>query len=399
MRSLPFDSQISGYDDDGYPIYDRAADSSQLSALFKRYFTNGIFTNPSTSFQVVTNIDGDMSVIVKAGAGNINGYFCDEDTDRTLVLQASSTAYDRIDSVVLRLNLNVSVRSIDLYVLQGTGASNPTAPELARNSSIYELCLAEIYIPKNTTSISASRITDTRLDTNKCGVVQQTIQTIDTSSIFIQYQAALDEYLEIVASALDETIAVNLQNQIDNVNTDLSNIWNVIYPIGSIYMSTRNTSPSTLFGGSWEQIKDTFLLATGSTYTAGSSGGAATVTLSSSQIPSHNHSIPALAMNAIGEHTHSISSDGTHTHTWDSNTNGYILGTYNTGVQTASLASAGGGYWRSNLPGGGGHTHSISTASAHTHTTVANNTGTMGSGQSHNNMPPYTTVYMWKRTA
>ena len=52
-----------------------------------------------------------------------------------------------------------------------------------------------------------------------------------------------------------------------------------IYPVGSIYMSVNNTSPSTLFGGTWEQIKDTFLLSAGNTYTAGNTGGSAT----------HNH--------------------------------------------------------------------------------------------------------------
>ncbi len=48
---------------------------------------------------------------------------------------------------------------------------------------------------------------------------------------------------------------------------------NSIYPIGSIYMSVNNTNPSTLFGGTWEQIEDRFLLGAGDTYTAGSTGG------------------------------------------------------------------------------------------------------------------------------
>ncbi len=47
------------------------------------------------------------------------------------------------------------------------------------------------------------------------------------------------------------------------------------YPVGSIYLSTFSTSPSSLFGGTWEQIKDVFLLAAGDTYTAGSKGGSA----------------------------------------------------------------------------------------------------------------------------
>ncbi len=383
MRSLPFDSQISGYDDEGYPIYDRAADSSQLAALFKEYFTNGIFTNPSTSFQVIPS-DNNMSVVVKAGAGNINGYFCDEDTDRTLVVQASDTTYDRIDRVVLRLNLNVSVRSIDLYVLQGIGASSPTAPELTRNSSIYELCLAEIYIPKNTTSISVSRITDTRLDTNKCGVVQQTIQTIDTSSIFTQYQAALDEYLDIVASTLDETIAVNLQNQINSVNedlttkidtvnadltnsvntinADLTNIWDKMYPVGSIYMSVKSTSPSVLFGGTWSLW-------------------------GSGRVP--------VGINTSDSSFNTVEKAGgskTHTHTLNAgyakiayNVNGDLIMLRNTPIASPK--------YEVNIQ------TQIGTGTVPTQST---NDGTVqlgGNTDSTTALPPYITCYMWKRTA
>ena len=48
-----------------------------------------------------------------------------------------------------------------------------------------------------------------------------------------------------------------------------------IYPVGSIYLSVNSTSPASLFGGVWERIQDRFLLAAGDTYTAGSTGGSA----------------------------------------------------------------------------------------------------------------------------
>ena len=71
---------------------------------------------------------------------------------------------------------------------------------------------------------------------------------------------------------------------------------NLIYPVGALYMSTSNTEPSTLFGGTWERIQDRFLMCAGSTYTAGATGGAATHThttashtLTINEIPAHNH--------------------------------------------------------------------------------------------------------------
>lgn len=68
------------------------------------------------------------------------------------------------------------------------------------------------------------------------------------------------------------------------------NIAGEAYPVGSIYMSVNNTNPSVLFGGTWERLKDTFLLASGDTYTAGNTGGEATHKLTVNEIPSHRHS-------------------------------------------------------------------------------------------------------------
>ena len=63
-------------------------------------------------------------------------------------------------------------------------------------------------------------------------------------------------------------------------------IADLVYPVGSIYMSVNSTSPATLFGGTWTQIQDTFLLAAGSTYAAGATGGEATHTLTENEMPS-----------------------------------------------------------------------------------------------------------------
>lgn len=73
------------------------------------------------------------------------------------------------------------------------------------------------------------------------------------------------------------------------VNEAINNNWLTIYPIGSIYMSVNNNDPSLIFGGTWQQIKDKFLLASGDTYSRGDTGGSATNTLEVNQLPSHSH--------------------------------------------------------------------------------------------------------------
>lgn len=139
-----------------------------------------------------------------------------------------------------------------------------------------------------------------------------------------------------------------------------SNIVNTIYPIGSIYMSINNVSPSVLFGGEWEQIKDRFLLSAGDDYTAGDIGGEATHTLTVDEMPSHNHNYGESGYNAL------------------------------TTNATAAFQSGDMG----SQSGTGRHYPFTTTGAQYIRST---NTNSAGGGQAHNNMPPYLTVYMWQR--
>lgn len=115
-----------------------------------------------------------------------------------------------------------------------------------------------------------------------------------------------------------------------------------VYPVGSIYMSVNSTNPSALFGGTWEQITDTFLLAAGSTYAAGATGGEASHTLSVAEMPAHMHRMRKTGVGGTGT--------------------------------TQYVPDEAGNF--SNLFG-----------------------ETVGGDGAHNNMPPYLAVYVWKRTA
>lgn len=80
-----------------------------------------------------------------------------------------------------------------------------------------------------------------------------------------------------------------LKTSIDSIDTSSSSI--DAYPVGSIYMSVNSTSPASLFGGTWQQIKDRFLMCAGSTYKAGGTGGEASHTLTVKEMPSHSHDV------------------------------------------------------------------------------------------------------------
>lgn len=211
MKYFPFDSNITGYDNEGYPIYDRPADSSLLRGVISQFVSTGIF--PTTDCFKVEASEG-MLVTVKSGSAVINGVTAMEETTRTLTVQSSDTTYDRIDTVVLRYNNDISVRSIDLYVLEGTPAATPTPPTLTRQTDYYELGLANLYIPVNSAVISDERITDTRTDEERCGYAKGLTQE------FVEYVnerfTSVNESINKINTKFD---SANLYTMIDTIGT------------------------------------------------------------------------------------------------------------------------------------------------------------------------------------
>ena len=128
-----------------------------------------------------------------------------------------------------------------------------------------------------------------------------------------------------------------------------------MYPVGSIYQTTSSTfNPQTAWGGTWERIKDRFLLAAGDTYTGGSTGGEATHKLTVQELPSHQH---VMIVNNEGSSS-----------SWVPTFDGYVI-----------------------------KTDCVTQSKKNYQAKLAQNGA--GLDQAHNNMPPYLAVYIWKRTA
>lgn len=152
-----------------------------------------------------------------------------------------------------------------------------------------------------------------------------------------------------------------------NVNGTLkvnnTNIFDLIYPVGSFYISWKSTNPATLFGGTWEQIQGKFLLGRSSSYPAGSIGGESEHTLTVSEMPSHNGHLSAGIQNGVP----------------------MGKGNYEGYLNKSVMNDYPGGNYRGWNVYAGNEMHPASEA--------------VGGGTAHNNMPPYLSVYIWKRTA
>ena len=79
-----------------------------------------------------------------------------------------------------------------------------------------------------------------------------------------------------MAAYLDKTGLTRLWAKVKAVAVLKTDLLDLTYPVGAIYISASSTSPATLFGGTWKRIQGKFLLAAGSGYAAGSTGGEAT---------------------------------------------------------------------------------------------------------------------------
>jgi len=226
------------------------------------------------------------------------------------------------------------------------------------------------------------------------------------------------------------------------VNYVGTKIVDLVYPVGSIYMSVASTSPSVLFGGTWQRLEDRFLVgasAQSQSYPAGATGGAASAsytpagtvgnhTLTIDEIPSHSHGLNS-HVHSVGKHAHGLNShthgagtykaasNGSHSHTF----NDYWSVSATTKDRQCVSFSSNSSNVGASTNSAGAHEHSISgssgAASGNTADSTAfnsgqatGNTAANGSGNAHSHgftgtaatiatVPPYLAVYMWKRTA
>jgi hypothetical protein len=190
---------------------DRKYSADDWSNYFSQFLTNGFFSKVASNLQVLGN-NGNMTTIVKAGAAWINGYMYQNTSDLVLTHDVADGVLDRIDRIVVQLDyVNRLMKTV---IKKGTFSSTPAAPSLQRDANIYEISLADVYISKGTTSILQASITDNRLNTSLCGMVNSLI-TVDTTTVTAQMQSDFNTWFNNIKGQLAGDIAANLQNQIN----------------------------------------------------------------------------------------------------------------------------------------------------------------------------------------
>lgn len=169
------------------------------------------------------------------------------------------------------------------------------------------------------------------------------------------------------------------------------------YPVGAYYISSNSTSPAVLFGGTWTQIQNRMIIAAGSSYSVGATGGSATKILTTNNLPSHTHSC-----GSAGSHSHvkgSMDITGAFPVSREAqdSANNHYSGAFSKGsTATGSWGNDADkiGSLMVNFKASNSWTGSTNSTGSHTHTI-----GTTGKSTAFDIMPPYIVAYVWRRTA
>ena len=183
----------------------------------------------------------------------------------------------------------------------------------------------------------------------------------DAPALQCAWDASFDGALSVAGRAAVGSLTVGGKTLVD-----------LLYPVGSLYLSTVSTDPGTVLGGTWKRIQDRFLLAAGSAYAPGSTGGQAQHTLTESQLPPHAHQVSG----------HTQAEEFSHDH----------------GLPNIAQGSSGSGAYAESWGGGSGsrdlRTDTVGFSHNHSLNLLSQNTG---GGEAFSILPPYLAVYIWQR--
>lgn len=203
---------------------DRRYDSVDISLLFDGLISDGVYATFGNGF-IVSALSG-MNITVGTGRAWFNHTWSYNDSVMILAVEQAELILDRIDTVVLEVNVTDSVRMNTIKILKGTPSSTPVPPTLTNAAGVYQYPYADIYVASNVTSISNGNITN-RIGTTACPFVTGIIETLDASLLFqtwdanydafeLANQGTFDAWIAAAQSTFDTWLAL-VQGQLDEV--------------------------------------------------------------------------------------------------------------------------------------------------------------------------------------
>ena len=205
---------------------DRTYDADDFAEWLHKFFTTGVFNG-----DLFVEEDSGMNIKVGTGYANIEGKVRFFSTPTSFTVPAANSTYPRIDTVVCECDY--TNRLISLKYIQGSySGSTPSATPPVRTGGVYQLVLAQINVQAGATEITQSKITDTRTDSDLCGIVTGTVEEISFDEIIAQWETYVNEFtteqlnefeewFDHMKDQLSEDAAGHLQLEIDDLGEEI----------------------------------------------------------------------------------------------------------------------------------------------------------------------------------
>lgn len=198
----------------------RTYQASDFAEYFASVLSTGLLHENLTPQLAVKASGTDLRTYVEPGEAIMKGHLYQNTENLYLTHSTANATMDRIDRVVLRLDERNEARFIKLFVVEGTPSTTPQAPALTRNSSVYELSLAQVRIRANTSTINPADVTDERLNSNVAGLVHSLI----SANIGRAADIAVEDPDNVFASSNAQGVLQELFTNADNAQKAFASV-------------------------------------------------------------------------------------------------------------------------------------------------------------------------------
>lgn len=219
-------------------IFDRVYLESDFADYFGAVLSSGLVHTDEAPELIPRVVAGTLNTVISMGQAIIKGHLYENTTDLALTHNVPEVTLDRIDRIVLRLDLRNQSRFIKAFVKEGVPGAEPLPPALQRDAFIYELSLAQVRVRANTVQLLPLDLIDERLNEDVCGLSSSMI-SIPTDQLIAEFKAwqqqfqdeqtaSFQEWMTYLETVLDGNTAGNLLNKIEQNKSSIQDSYRII---------------------------------------------------------------------------------------------------------------------------------------------------------------------------
>lgn len=221
--------------------HDRLYDAEQFSSVFDGVILDGVYQAVGDAFKVTAYPDANNTVIVGTGRAWFDHTWTVNDSQYSIVLAEPNIMLGRIDAIVLDIDRRSSVRKNSIKYIQGALASAPEYPTLVKEELHNQYPLAYITIQPGESAPINQMYIENKVGTSDCPLVTGVLESMDSNMFTQQMEAKFEDWFEGIKSSLEGDIALNLQNQINNLKDELNEQASLL-PSDEVYSFAQNAT-------------------------------------------------------------------------------------------------------------------------------------------------------------